>query len=338
LVEISGLVVTNWIPTSWTSSNAPSARGLLARFQSLEANIAGWTLAFLLLFGTLKLVAIVWFLSHGVDPFSDYPAWRIPLLLAGDLTASCGLGITAGLLASPAYQSRFFLVSARFARWLIALLIMCIASINLRIIEVYRAVLDRYLILKVGNPSVMKESIVANMDATFITSMLFGLCVVAFVPSFVKKRMPSGKLARSYGFFGAIAALAVVPLLGARSALSGRETFGLKHNAVLALAFAPPEVFQFADPKESYARLSAKLPQGPDLHGLVQWSPQAERTPGHPELAGRAAGYNVVFLRPDHAGAVCARATIAAVRAPPHQRGQHVRRALLDLPVDAGAG
>ncbi len=288
--------MTNKNSTSWVSSIAATGRGLRSRFESAEANILGWTLSFLVVFATLKLTAIAWFLSHGVDPFSDYPAWRIPLLLAGDLTASCGVGLLAGLLASATYRWRVTRALALVVRWAIAFTIVCIASINLRIIEVYRAVLDRYLMLKVGNPSVMKESIVANMDATFISSMVFGLCVVAFGPGFVRKRVPKVGLWRSYAFFGMVGATALLPLLGARSLLSGRETFGLKHNAVLALAFSPPEVFQFADPRESYTRLSAKLPAGPEMHRLVEWSPTAERVPGHAELAGDFEGYNVVLL------------------------------------------
>lgn len=258
--------------------------------------IAAWTVTFLVIFATLKVAAIVWFLSHGVDPFSDYPAWRIPLLLAGDLTASCGVGLVVGLLSSVAYRSRVTLALALALRWLIAFTIVCIASINLRIVEVYRAVLDRYLMLKVGNPSVMKESIVANMDATFIASMIFGLAMVAFAPRFIRKRVPDVRLARSYAFFGMVAVTAAVPLVGARALLSGRETFGLKHNAVLALAFSPPEVFQFADPRESYNRLSAILPQGAELERLVERGSTAERVAGHPELAGSLEGYNVVLL------------------------------------------
>jgi len=288
--------LTNKNSTSWASTIAATGRGLRARFELAEASIAGWTIAFLLVFGTLKTVAIVWFLSHGVDPFSDYPAWRIPLLLAGDLTASCGVGLLAGLLSSATYRSRVTRGLAVALRWLIAITIVTIASINLRIIEVYRAVLDRYLMLKVGNPAVMKESIVANMDATFIASMVFGLCVVAFVPDLLRKRVPSLSVARSFAFFAMVGATALLPLLAARSLLSGRETFGLKHNAVLALAFSPPEIFQFADPRESYKRLSAKLPNGPELHRLVEWSPSAERVSGHPELAGSGEGYNVVLL------------------------------------------
>jgi len=268
-----------------------------------EAHVAGWTLAFLVIFVTLKVVAIVWFLSHGVDPFSDYPAWRIPLLLATDLTASCGLGLSVGLLTSATYGKRILKALTLGVCWLLAFVIVCIAAINLRIVEVYRAVLDRYLMLKVGNPGVMKESIVANMDATFISSMLFGLCVVVFVPRFVRARMPNLERARSFAFFGSVAVLALLPMLGARKALSGRETFGLKHNAVLALAFKPPEVSQFGDPKESYSKLKAKLPQGPELHRLVDWSASAERVPGHPELAGSAEGYNVVLLLLESVGA-----------------------------------
>jgi phosphoglycerol transferase MdoB-like AlkP superfamily enzyme len=258
--------------------------------------MAGWSLSFLVIFVTLKVTAIVWFLSHGVDPFSDYPAWRIPLLFAGDLTVSCAAGVLVGVLASAQLRSPVARALALTLRGLIAFVIVCIASINLRIIEVYRAVLDRYLMLKVGNPSVMKESIVANMDATFISSMLFGLCVVALGPGFIRKRMPNVRLARSYAFFGLVGATAVLPLLGARSLLSGRETFGLKHNAVLALAFSPPDILQFSDPQEGYKRLSAKLPNGPELQRLVGSSSQAERVPGHPELAGRFEGYNVVLL------------------------------------------
>jgi phosphoglycerol transferase MdoB-like AlkP superfamily enzyme len=294
--ERGGTSVTNKNSTSWTSSIAAAGRGQRAHFELAEAHIASWALAFLLVFGTLKAVAIIWFLSHGVDPFSDYPAWRIPLLLAGDITASCGVGFLAGLLSSASYRSRVTRGLATALRWLIAITIVTIASINLRIIEVYRAVLDRYLMLKVGNPAVMKESIVANMDATFISSMVFGLAVVAFLPGMLRKRFPSLSVARSFAFFAMVGALALLPLVAARSLLSGRETFGLKHNAVLALAFSPPEIFQFADPRESYRRLSAALPNGPELKRLVEWSPKAERVTGHPELAGSFEGYNVVLL------------------------------------------
>jgi phosphoglycerol transferase MdoB-like AlkP superfamily enzyme len=287
-----------------TTKPMPASRSEVARLRSwsrarlvqLAGHSAGWALALFGLFFVLKVAATLWFLAHDVDPFSDFARWKIPLLLATDLSAAGVLSVLLGLLGTvEALPHKSARVVAALVRWLLVLSVVAIAAVNLRIIEAYRAVLDRYLLRKVGDPSVMSESIVANMDSSFLLALGFGIAILALLPRWLRKRTVVWNPNQAYGFLGSLVVLSVVPLFGAHEALSGRETFGLKHNAILALAAPPPGVFQYADPHEVHSRLKPKLPRGPELSALAATS-SGPTVPGRPELHGHAKDYNVLLL------------------------------------------
>src|SRR5688572_1288770 len=103
----------------------------------LQGWIAGWCGTLLILFLGLKLSAILWFAVHGVDPFGDLPAWRIPLLVGADLFAAGTLGTVLGLLhwgtgARPAVAR-----PATALLVLVATAIVIQSAVNMKVVEIY---------------------------------------------------------------------------------------------------------------------------------------------------------------------------------------------------------
>ncbi len=261
----------------------------------LNRIIVAWVLTLIVLFAGAKLAAVFWFLRHQVDPFIDYSRWKTPFLVASDLAAASVIGVLCGTLSW---------LRHRRSSWAKALIVplgaLCVAvivtmAVNLRVVEIYRAVLDRYLIHKVGDLSVMCDSITANIDVTFLLVLALGGLALWLVPRKLETTLGAAT-PNGVRLVALLLVVSLVPMFGAYRALRGRDTFGLKHNPIFALSLPGPGAFLHSDPTQVYARLSAKYPDGPELRGLGREILAAAPVPGHPELAGSAKGYNVVLV------------------------------------------
>jgi phosphoglycerol transferase MdoB-like AlkP superfamily enzyme len=248
-------------------------------------SIAAWTITLAVLFGALKVGLIVWFFSHGVDPFIDLALWKTPLLVASDLLVAGALGILLGLI-------NWF----RLARPRTGFMLAPLAAVNVKVVEIYRDALDRDLMHKVGDPRVMSASILANVDASFLLALAVGGTIVGFAPRWLHKRLQHSTLRRARIVGAALILGGLLSMAAAYPALRGRDTLGLKHNAILALALPAPASFQYGSPEEAYARLSTRFPDGASMRSLGESVMHARPVSGHPELRASANGFNVVLL------------------------------------------
>jgi phosphoglycerol transferase MdoB-like AlkP superfamily enzyme len=259
----------------------------------LQRSILGWFVSLLILFVGLKLATIVWFFIHAVDPFSDLRIWMAPMLLAPDLFAAGTLGTALGVLgwlrrARPRLSKPVGLVMI-----LLAGAVLLIGTANMKVIEIYRMALDWYLFRKLGDPTVMWASLVASVDAGVVLALLGGGVLLTWLPRLRWRRLQAmGPLP----FLGALVVVSLLPMMVAFRQLHGRETLGLKHNALVALAMPAAPVFLYGDPHKAYDRLRLQYPGELDQLSLGQSITRARPVAGHAELRGRANGYNVVLV------------------------------------------
>jgi arylsulfatase A-like enzyme len=260
----------------------------------LQRTITGWFISLLIFFTGLKLATIVWFVIHGVDPFSDLPLRLVPLLLAPDVFAAGTLGIALGVLvwlgrARPRLARPVGLVTA-----VVAGAILLIAAANMKVMEIYRMALDWYLFRKLGDPTVMWASLVASVDAGVVLALLGGGFLLAWLPR--RLRWQRLQAIGPLPFLAVLAVVSLVPMAVAFRQLHGRETLGLKHNALVALTMPAAPVFLYSDPHKAYDRLRVQYPGELDQLSLGQSITPARPVAGHTELRARATGYNVVLV------------------------------------------
>src|SRR5690606_18812237 len=143
-----------------------------------------------------KAWACIWFLRHGITPFVDYPSWKAPLLFGTDLLGAAIAGVGVAVFSWLGARFPSLSVPLRALAAVLAGVILFIGAVNVRVIQLYRSTLDRYLIDKLGDLAGMRDSIVANVDGPFVVILVAGGLVLTFVPRFAERRLdanlPSG--------------------------------------------------------------------------------------------------------------------------------------------------
>lgn len=254
-----------------------------------------WAATFFLVFASCKAWACIWFLLHGITPFVDYPSWKAPLLFGTDLLGAAIAGASVALLSW--LRTRFPSLSRPLGALaaVLAGALLFIGAANVRVIQLYRSTLDRYLIDKLGDLTVMRDSIVANVDAPFLVILVAGGLVLSFVPRFAERRLHAS-LPSGWKCWALLTAITFVPAVGAYGNLRGHETLGLKHNPLLALMLPTPGVTRYEEPAQAYQRLSQRYPEGSDLQTAMQPVESVPAAAGHAQLGGAAQGYHVVMI------------------------------------------
>jgi hypothetical protein len=248
------------------------------------------------LFLALKLHLYLWYRSNGVDVLGDVlPTWRV-FLLGPDLLAVAGVTSAVWALSGLARWVRF-----KPLVWILSELLpflafggaALVACVSFRVNQTLGRPLDFGILDFASSLGALRDSLNAYVDFPFVTYLSVGLALIVLAPRMVGPRpaWPSPRVL-----------LVGLLILGVGSGACAYRLFrhvyasGLKTNPLLELARTYQGRREKQDNSAVLARLEASFPgsDGAALDTVPASGPGAAA--GRPDLAGRAAGQNLLLV------------------------------------------
>ncbi|MBF5042617.1 sulfatase-like hydrolase/transferase [Aggregicoccus sp. 17bor-14] len=275
-------------------TDTPAPRSAL---QELARSLAARALALSGVFVLLKVGLVRWYAARGVDALAGVAPHRVPALAGADLLAAAAVFVVAlaAVLPLAAWGRRGgqrlagALGAAPFAA---AALVGCV---SFKVNQAYgRPLSFGLLALASSGVGALRDSVLASVDALLLAVTAAALLAVLLAP-----RVLGPALRR----LGAVGAGALVLGLGAAGGGAAQllfrnvYAFGLKTNPLVELARSLPRRPASAHDVLRELEASERRLEGHGGAALDLSSHLAPgHEPGHPELRGKAAGYNLLLV------------------------------------------